>query len=155
MGHHLLFLYIENSKHIEACEPEFVPLISWLYGCLNIYIGLIYWQLGCSIDVFAVDDFALCNEFFCHLNEYNVFASNSIETVLDNCWREIACVLRWGQRALELSGTGFWIMEWASELASRVQILINDQGACVCWNEKDWFFNSLKAGRKSACSGRH
>ena len=69
MGHHAHFLYMENSKHFEAYEPVFVPFISQLPGGLSIYIDLIYWQLGCSIDVCAVDDFSLCNEFFCHLNE--------------------------------------------------------------------------------------
>ena len=69
MGHHAHFLYMENSKHIEAFEPVFVSFISQSPVVLNIYVDLLYCQSGCSIDVCAVDDFRLCNEFFCHLNE--------------------------------------------------------------------------------------
>jgi len=69
MGHHAHFLCMKNSIHIEAYEPVFVPFISELPVGLNTYIDLIYCQSGCSIDVCAVDDFSLCNEFFCHLNE--------------------------------------------------------------------------------------
>ncbi len=69
MDHPAHFLYMENSIHIEVYEPVFVPYISQLPGGPSVYIDLIYCQLGCSIDICAVDDFSLCSEFFCNLNE--------------------------------------------------------------------------------------
>ena len=140
---------------------------SYLWACVwSVYFAIAWWPLYLSWpDILAISmfDWFLSLWWFWSLywsflpTEWVKCCWQSFEWASHGKLLDSNCLCNsfevWGLDRSQ--GKGFRIIEWASEVASRVKSLSNDQAIWMCWNEKGWCLNSLEFQRKRVCCYCH